>query len=86
MKRLVGAVLAASLAALTPAHADTRETIKIVGSSTVYPYTVAVAEAFADAGRFPLPDVRSTGTGGAAWVGADPSTFIRSKSHFMNFA
>lgn len=64
MKRLVGAVLAASLAALTPAHADTRETIKIVGSSTVYPYTVAVAEAFADAGRFPLPDVRSTGTGG----------------------
>ena len=64
MKRLVGAVLAATAAALVPAHAEARDMIRIVGSSTVFPYTVAVADTFAGEGRAPLPDVVSTGTGG----------------------
>ena len=41
-----------------------RGQIRIVGSSTVYPFTVAVAERFAQAGTFPPPIVESTGTGG----------------------
>lgn len=64
MKRLVGALLAASLAAVAPVAADTRDAIKIVGSSTVFPYTKAVAAAFSESGRYPAPEVQSTGTGG----------------------
>ncbi|MFZ5609484.1 MAG: phosphate ABC transporter permease subunit PstC [Pseudomonadota bacterium] len=41
-----------------------REQIRIVGSSTVYPFSTAVAEAFSRASRFPAPIVESTGTGG----------------------
>ena len=62
MKRLL---LAASLIALTavPAFAA-RDQIRIVGSSTVYPFTTAVAEAFGKATGMKTPVVESTGTGG----------------------
>src|SRR3546814_17346544 len=44
--------------------ADTRSQIRIDGSSTVYPFTTAVAERFAQANpRFDAPIVESTGTG-----------------------
>ena len=43
---------------------DARSQIRIVGSSTVYPFTTAVAERFAQANpRFDAPIVESTGTG-----------------------
>jgi phosphate transport system substrate-binding protein len=61
MKRIL---LTASLLALvaTPAFAA-RDQIRIVGSSTVYPFTTTVAEAFGKAsGKTPI--VESTGTGG----------------------
>jgi phosphate transport system substrate-binding protein len=41
-----------------------RDSIDIVGSSTVYPFTTTVAEQFGRAGRFKTPKVESTGTGG----------------------
>ena len=41
-----------------------RDQIRIVGSSTVYPFTTAVAEQFGKAGQFKTPVVESTGTGG----------------------
>jgi phosphate transport system substrate-binding protein len=41
-----------------------RDQIRIVGSSTVYPFTTAVAEQFGKGGQFPTPVVESTGTGG----------------------
>ncbi|MCS6948371.1 MAG: substrate-binding domain-containing protein [Steroidobacteraceae bacterium] len=41
-----------------------RDTINIVGSSTVYPFATAVAEQFGRAGKFKTPKVESTGTGG----------------------
>jgi len=61
MKRiLLGASLIALLA--TPALAG-RDQIRIVGSSTVYPFTTTVAEAFGKvSGKTPI--VESTGTGG----------------------
>ena len=52
--------VAAGLAA--PAHA--RDQIRIVGSSTVFPFATAVAEAFGRSGGFKTPVVESTGTGG----------------------
>ncbi|MBU0679459.1 MAG: PstS family phosphate ABC transporter substrate-binding protein [Verrucomicrobia bacterium] len=41
-----------------------REQIRIVGSSTVYPFSSAVAEEFGATTEFPTPVVESTGSGG----------------------
>jgi phosphate transport system substrate-binding protein len=55
----------AGLALAGSANAQTsRDYISIVGSSTVYPFTTAVAEQFGKAGQFKTPKVESTGTGG----------------------
>lgn len=48
----------------TGAQAQSRDQIRIVGSSTVFPYTQAVAEQFAAATGGAAPVVESTGTGG----------------------
>jgi phosphate transport system substrate-binding protein len=45
-------------------QAEARDQIRIVGSSTVYPFTTAVAEQFGSNGAFKTPIVESTGTGG----------------------
>ena len=64
------AVRAMSLAAATAvvvtghAHAQSRDQISIVGSSTVYPFATAVAEKFANLTGNPTPVVESTGSGG----------------------
>lgn len=41
-----------------------RDTVSVVGSSTVYPFTTTVAEQLGRQGRFKTPKVESTGTGG----------------------
>lgn len=41
-----------------------RDQIKIVGSSTVYPFSSAVAEEFGATSKYPTPVVESTGSGG----------------------
>ena len=43
--------------------ATTRDQIKVVGSSTVYPFTTAVAESFVNARGMKPPVIESTGTG-----------------------
>lgn len=59
------------------ASGDTRDSIRAVGSSTVYPFAKAVAEAFAKSNPdFKSPIIESTGTGGGmklfcAGVGAE---------------
>ena len=62
VRSLAPALLALTLAGT--AAAEARDRLHIVGSSTVFPYTKVVAEAFAANGRFPPPEVESTGTGG----------------------
>jgi phosphate transport system substrate-binding protein len=52
------------IAGTSDAHAQARDQIRIVGSSTVFPFTTAVAEQFGRTGRFKTPVVESTGTGG----------------------
>jgi len=44
--------------------AAARDTISIVGSSTVYPFSTVVAEQFGKKTDFPTPKVESTGSGG----------------------
>jgi phosphate transport system substrate-binding protein len=62
MKRTL---IAASLLALSFSTAfAARDQIRIVGSSTVYPFTTAVAEAFGKASGMKTPVVEATGTGG----------------------
>lgn len=56
--------------------ADGRDSISIVGSSTVYPFAAAVAEQFGKTSKFKTPTIESTGTGGGmklfcAGVGVD---------------
>jgi phosphate transport system substrate-binding protein len=61
--KLAGTTCLVALAA-TAVSAQTRDAIRIVGSSTVFPYTQAVAEQFANSTEFNSPVVESTGTGG----------------------
>jgi phosphate transport system substrate-binding protein len=88
-------ILSASLLAMIASPAFARDQIRIVGSSTVYPFTTAVAEAFGKAsGKTPV--VESTGTGGGmklfcAGVGADHPDFTNAsrpmkKSEFEDCA
>lgn len=58
------------------AAADRAATVSIVGSSTVYPFATAVAEAFGETTDFNTPVIESTGSGGGmklfcAGVGLD---------------
>ncbi|WP_206419777.1 substrate-binding domain-containing protein [Minwuia thermotolerans] len=57
-------VLTAGMAVTFAGVAEARDRISIVGSSTVFPYTQAVAEEFANKTGNPAPVVESTGTGG----------------------
>ena len=57
-------VSAIALVAVSATAAAARDEIRIVGSSTVFPYTQAVAEQFANNTGAPSPIVESTGTGG----------------------
>ena len=52
------------MTATTASAQDARETIRIVGSSTVFPFSTAVAEQFGQITGFPTPVVESTGSGG----------------------
>lgn len=76
MKRILFSI---SFVALLAGPALARDQIRIVGSSTVYPFTTAVAEAFGKtSGKTPI--VESTGTGGGfklfcAGVGVDHPDF-----------
>ena len=54
----------AAAAVLAATVAEARDRIRIVGSSTVFPFATAAAEQFGKTDDFPTPVVESTGTGG----------------------
>ncbi|GAB4271942.1 MAG: PstS family phosphate ABC transporter substrate-binding protein [Pararhodobacter sp.] len=66
--KLSSATLVALVASATAVVAQGREEIRIVGSSTVFPYSQAVAEQFANSMGVPSPIVESTGTGGGMQI------------------
>jgi phosphate transport system substrate-binding protein len=64
-KAIVFAIVAALVVATVGVvQAQQRDSISIVGSSTVYPFATVVAEKFGKAGSFKAPKIESTGTGG----------------------
>jgi len=63
-KFLSGAAAIVLASSVFAGAAYARDQIRIVGSSTVFPYTQAVAEQFANMSGNPAPVVESTGTGG----------------------
>ncbi|MDA0703709.1 MAG: substrate-binding domain-containing protein [Proteobacteria bacterium] len=67
-KTLLIAAATAISAATFAGVAQARDRISIVGSSTVFPYTQAAAEAFSTKTGQPAPVVESTGTGGGMQI------------------
>jgi phosphate transport system substrate-binding protein len=67
MNRLLLTASAVALVGVAGA-AQARDQISIVGSSTVFPYTQAVAEQFSAMTGAPAPVVESTGTGGGMQI------------------
>jgi phosphate transport system substrate-binding protein len=66
-RKILISSLAASIVCALSSNAlaqSARDSITIVGSSTVYPFTTTVAEQFGRGGKFKTPKVESTGTGG----------------------
>jgi phosphate transport system substrate-binding protein len=57
-------VSALALVAVSATAAAARDQVRVVGSSTVFPYAQAVAEDFANVTGKPSPVIESTGTGG----------------------
>ena len=64
MNKLLSALVVALIAFGTSAAYASRDTIRVVGSSTVYPFTTTVAENFGRKTGAKTPIVESTGTGG----------------------
>ena len=62
MNRLVNILLGFLLVLSFTTTSYSRDQIKIVGSSTVYPYATVVAEKFGKSGKFKTPVIESTGT------------------------
>ena len=60
-KLLISISLLSSISGITAAG---RDTISVVGSSTVYPFSTVVAERFGKSTNFKTPKIESTGTGG----------------------
>lgn len=54
----------AALLTVVSAPAIARDTVSIVGSSTVYPFATVVAERFGRTSKFTTPKIESTGSGG----------------------
>lgn len=58
------AAAAAAMLVASAASAQSRDQIRIVGSSTVFPFSTAVAESFGAKTEYATPVVESTGSGG----------------------
>ena len=76
MKKIINVFLGFLIVLSFTTTSYSRDQIKIVGSSTVYPYASVVAEKFGKSGKFKTPVIESTGTGGGmklfcAGVGAN---------------
>lgn len=66
MKKITLVAVASAAAMSLSVAATARDSISIVGSSTVYPFATVVAEKFGKTTTFKTPTIESTGSGGGA--------------------
>ena len=66
MKKLTSVAVVAAATLTLSVSAIARDSISIVGSSTVYPFATTVAEKFGKTTSFKTPTIESTGSGGGA--------------------
>ena len=64
IRKFLAFAAVAGVAASMAIAAEARDQIRIVGSSTVFPFSTAVAEQFGKTTKFKTPVVESTGSGG----------------------
>lgn len=64
IQRTVSAMLFAAVSVAAASSAVARDSIEVVGSSTVYPFSTVVAERYGRASGSPTPKIESTGSGG----------------------
>ena len=64
MKKLTSVAVLTAAALTISVSASARDSISIVGSSTVYPFATVVAEKFGKTTSFKTPTIESTGSGG----------------------
>ena len=64
IQRTVSAMLFAAVSVAAASSAVARDSIEVVGSSTVYPFSTVVAERYGRASGNPTPKIESTGSGG----------------------
>ena len=64
MRKALAVVVVAGLTVCLAGGAKARDQIRIVGSSTVFPFSTAVAEQFGKTTKYKTPVVESTGSGG----------------------
>lgn len=65
---LASTMAAAALAVASGANAQSREQLRGVGSSTVFPFSTMIAEEFANMTGNPAPVIESTGSGGGMQI------------------
>lgn len=63
-RKFLGIAVVAGVVAAGGTAAEARDQIRIVGSSTVYPFATVVAERFGKTTNFKTPVIESTGSGG----------------------
>lgn len=76
LKKIFAVTAAVGVTLSAASIAEARDQIRIVGSSTVFPFSTAVAEQFGKTTKFKTPVVESTGSGGGlklfcAGIGAE---------------
>lgn len=64
MKKMTNFVAISLSVVLMQSPVFARDTIQIVGSSTVYPFSKAVAKRFSQITKLNIPEIKSTGSGG----------------------
>jgi phosphate transport system substrate-binding protein len=63
-RNIIPAILLGLTSLAATSVVSARETIEVVGSSTVYPFSTVVAERYGRASGKPTPKIESTGSGG----------------------
>ncbi len=86
IKNKLAVAAVAGLVLTAPALAEARDQIRIVGSSTVFPFSTTVAENFGRSTSFKTPVVESTGSGGGmklfcAGVGTEHPDITNASRH-----